>query len=78
MCIDLCVLRCIDLSFPFLSRNALELLNLNLPDVCTASPQHGQAFCKEHCLLIQKEAAGVPTALRDFLKYCGSLEAAEG
>ncbi len=48
--------------------------NLNLPDVCTASPERGKAFCKEHCLLLQEKAPGVPLGLKDFLKYCGSSE----
>ncbi len=49
--------------------------NLNLPDVCAASPERGKAFCKEHCLLLQEKAPGVPLGLRDFLKFCGSSAA---
>ena len=46
--------------------------NLNLPDVCTATPQRGQAFCKDHCILIKKDVPDVPTGLREFIKYCRS------
>ena len=46
---------------------------LNLPDVCTESPAHGQAFCHEHCEFLQQQAPDVPTGLRDFLQFCGAL-----
>lgn len=44
---------------------------LNLPDVCTASPARGKAFCHEHCELLQHDAPHVPLGLKDFLKFCG-------
>ena len=46
--------------------------NLNLPDMYTASPERGEAFCKEHCHLLQEKAPDVPLGLKQFLKYCGS------
>ena len=45
---------------------------INLPNVCTAPPGHGKAFCHEHCELLESQAPNVPTGLRDFLKYCGT------
>ena len=45
---------------------------LNLPDVCTSSPERGKAFCTEHCLLLQRDAPDVPLELREFLKFCGA------
>ena len=44
---------------------------LSLPDVCTASPERGKAFCHEHCELLQCDAPHVPLGLKDFLKFCG-------
>ena len=44
---------------------------LSLPDVCTASPVRGKAFCLDHCKLLEKEAPQVPQGLREFLSYCG-------
>ena len=43
---------------------------LNMPDVCTESPAHGKAFCDAHCEYLLSEAPGVPTGLKEFLKYC--------
>ena len=43
--------------------------------MCTSSPEHGKAFCREHCLLFQDQAPEVPTGLKDFLKYCGASQA---
>ena len=45
---------------------------LNLPDVCTASPECGKAFCSEHCKLLQRDAPTVPVELKEFLKFCGA------
>jgi hypothetical protein len=44
---------------------------LNLPDVCTMSPERGKAFCRQHCELLQRDAPDVPLGLKDFLKFCG-------
>ena len=44
---------------------------LNLPDVCTENPKHGQAFCATHCQFLKDNAPGVPTGLREFLRHCG-------
>lgn len=43
---------------------------LNLPDVCTSSPERRKAFCSEHCQLLQENAPDVPLELRGFLDYC--------
>ena len=45
-----------------------EDLKQYIPNVCTNSPAHGQAFCKEHCEIVGH--MGYPTDLRDFLKSC--------
>jgi len=47
---------------------------VSLPDVCTASPVRGKAFCADHCSLLEKEASEVPTGLKDFLQYCHALK----
>ena len=39
-----------------------------VPNVCTSSPAHNQAFCKEHCAIVKH--MGYPTELREFLKSC--------
>lgn len=44
---------------------------LNLPDVCTMSPERGKAFCRQHCELLQIDTPEVPLGLKDFLKFCG-------
>lgn len=49
-----------------------DLPNLNLPDVCTDSPLRGKAFCKDHCSVLEEK--GIPTGLKEFLKYCGSCD----
>ena len=41
-----------------------------MPDVCTATPVHGKAFCKEHSELLEKQEPSIPTDLRGFLKHC--------
>ena len=46
---------------------------LSLPDVCSEPPAHGQAFCGEHCEFLPQQAPDVPTGLRDFLRFCGTL-----
>ena len=46
---------------------------LNLPDVCTEPPAHGQPFCHEHCEFLQQQTPDVLTGLRDFLQFCGAL-----
>ena len=43
-----------------------------MPDVCTASPVRGKAFCQDHCTLLGREVPDVPTDLREFLKFCGA------
>ena len=43
---------------------------INYPDVCTAPTLFGKAFCKEHCLVVEK--AGYPSDLRAFLQTCCS------
>ena len=48
-----------------------DIPNLGLPDVCTATPLRGKAFCADHCQLLREQAPDVPTDLRPFLKYCG-------
>lgn len=48
-----------------------DIPNLGLPDVCTATPLRGKAFCADHCQILQEQAPDVPTDLRAFLKYCG-------
>ena len=45
---------------------------ISLPNVCTAPPAHGKAFCHEHCKLLDSRVPDVPTGLRDFLKHCGT------
>lgn len=55
-----------------LQQSVARIPSLNLPDVCTASPERSKAFCAEHCQLLQKEAPDVPTGLKDFLKFCGT------
>ena len=47
-----------------------DLPNLNLPDVCTDTPLRGKAFCKDHCSVLEEK--GIPTGLKEFLRYCGS------
>ena len=44
---------------------------LNYPNVCTASPEHGKAFCEEHVAFLKKNHPTIPKDLRGFLKYCG-------
>jgi hypothetical protein len=51
--------------------------NLSLPDVCTASPVRGKAFCLDHCKLLEKEAPLIPQGLQEFLSYCGKQTAGE-
>ena len=46
---------------------------LNFPDVCTSSPQHGEAFCREHCQVMTEK--GYRTKLKEFLKDAGLLRA---
>ena len=41
----------------------------NYPAVCTATPAHGKAFCKEHCKFMEDH--GYPSGLRPFLQKCG-------
>ena len=47
---------------------------LNLPDVCTNAPLHGKAFCKQHCQVLEQQKPPIPTDLRGFLEYCGTME----
>ena len=56
----------------FLQNCVAAIPNLNLPDVCTASPERGKAFCKDHCALLQDKVPDVPLGLKEFLKYCGT------
>ncbi|XP_070561869.1 uncharacterized protein [Ptychodera flava] len=42
-----------------------KALGITVPDVCTATPEYGKAFCVEHCLIMEK--AGHPIRLREFL-----------
>lgn len=44
---------------------------LNYPDVCTASPKTGKAFCEEHVDYLTRNHPNIPTDLRGFLAYCG-------
>ena len=44
---------------------------LNYPNVCTASPKYGRAFCDEHLEYLVKNHPNIPTDLRGFLGYCG-------
>ena len=44
---------------------------LNYPNVCTASPKYGKAFCDEHLEYLTKNHPDIPTDLRGFLGYCG-------
>ena len=43
---------------------------LNMPDVCTASPLHKQAFCSEHCQLLRSQSPPIPTELHAFIEFC--------
>ena len=45
---------------------------VNLPNVCTNAPQHGQAFCAQHSEFLSSCAPEVPLGLRDFLKILQS------
>ena len=58
----------------FLQQHVNGMPTLNFPDVCTESSSHGKAFCISHCALLEEKAPGVPTELRDFLKYTGALK----
>ena len=53
-----------------MKQTVADLPALNMPDVCTASPVHKQAFCLEHCQLLQKQTPPVPTDLHSFLQFC--------
>lgn len=44
----------------------------DLPDVCTDTPLRGKAFCKDHCSVLEEK--GIPTGLKEFLRYCGSCD----
>lgn len=44
---------------------------LNYPNVCTASPKYGKAFCDEHLQYLTRNHPNIPTDLRGFLAYCG-------
>lgn len=52
------------------SQQSVKSLQINLPDVCVASPEKGKAFCSEHCALLSKELPNVPLGLREFISYC--------
>lgn len=41
-----------------------------IPNVCTNSPEHGLAFCREHSEIIS--GLGYPVELRPFLKSCAN------
>ena len=45
-----------------------------MPDVCTASPSTGKAFCDPHCKYLSQHAPNVPQGLKDFLKFCGAIK----
>lgn len=47
---------------------------LSLPDVCTNQPRPGQAFCEQHCHLMQQHTPPIPTDIRGFLRHCGVLK----
>ena len=47
-----------------------EDLSEFIPTVCTNSPEHGLAFCKEHSEIISD--LGYPVELRPFLKSCAN------
>ena len=62
------------IAFSFVQQSVQGIPALNLPDVCTASPERNKAFCSEHCQLLNRDAPNVPTGLKDFLKFCGASE----
>ena len=62
------------IAFFLLQRSVRGIPALNLPDVCTASPERNKAFCSEHCQVLNRDAPNVPTGLKDFLKFCGASE----
>ena len=41
-----------------------------VPHDCTNAPANGKAFCLAHCS--QLEEMGVPTGLREFIRFCGA------
>ena len=41
-----------------------------VPHDCANAPANGKAFCLEHCS--QLDEMGVPTGLREFIRYCGA------
>ena len=60
---------------PFFSNVSLQhsvagIPNLHLPDVCAAAPAQGKAFCIEHCKLLEEQAPGIPTGVKEFMAYC--------
>lgn len=55
----------------YLQQSVAGLPSLNLPDVCTNSPEKEKAFCTAHCQLLKEKAPHVPLGLKDFLKHCG-------
>ena len=62
------------IAFSFIQQGVQGIPALNLPDVCTASPERNKAICSEHCQLLNRDAPNVPTGLKDFLKFCGASE----
>lgn len=51
---------------------------LNYPNVCTESPQHGKAFCKDHVQYLTRQHPDVPTDIRGFLRHCGVMQTDKG
>ena len=53
----------------FAVESTVDNLKLSYPNVCPEEPQGVMAFCSKHCQVAEER--GIPTKLKDFLKFCG-------
>ena len=44
-------------------------IKLSLPNVCPEEPKGKNAFCTQHCTIVEEK--GIPTNLKDFLSFSG-------
>ena len=47
----------------------VDKLKVSCPNVCPEEPKGVMTFCEEHCRVAEER--GIPTKLKDFLKFCG-------
>ena len=49
---------------------SIGLPGVSFPDICPQQPKGNSAFCSHH--LEVAEAKNYPTAVKEFLRYCGA------